>query len=254
MRGRALRRMFRPVRNGMSPVSAVRILLGRHDRLRFRGVTVRSPNPQLTSGLALAIWGGEYDLPGFVAGPGERVVDVGANVGCFSLLAAARGARVEAYEPHPETFDYLLANTADAAVACHQAVVVGHARASGRTMLWLHPDYETHHSILPTDPVDGNALGEPLEVDAFTLTDVLDGGCDLLKIDAEGAEFELLEETPPEVLRRARRIAVEVHESVGDVGTVRALLVRAGFEVEIDRKSGQPLALLFAAQRTAVHR
>ena len=36
--------------------------------------------------------------------PGEIVLDVGANIGVFTLLAAKHGAQVYAYEPVPPTF------------------------------------------------------------------------------------------------------------------------------------------------------
>jgi FkbM family methyltransferase len=45
--------------------------------------------------------------------PGMRVVDVGANVGSYTLLIAKRvgpGGRVAAFEPNPEVYDRLLAN------------------------------------------------------------------------------------------------------------------------------------------------
>lgn len=39
--------------------------------------------------------------------PNDRVMDIGANVGIFSLFAAANGAKVTAYEPFLEPFAYL---------------------------------------------------------------------------------------------------------------------------------------------------
>lgn len=41
---------------------------------------------------------------------GDVLLDVGANCGVYSLLAAARGGRVVALEPHPETFFILSRN------------------------------------------------------------------------------------------------------------------------------------------------
>lgn len=55
--------------------------------------------------------------------PGDTFVDVGANVGLFSTtlsrirrLPTAAPLRMYAYEPHPDTFARLLANTASAGV------------------------------------------------------------------------------------------------------------------------------------------
>lgn len=43
-------------------------------------------------------------------GEGDLLIDVGANVGVYSILAAGRGAHVLALEPVPETFEQLLDN------------------------------------------------------------------------------------------------------------------------------------------------
>jgi FkbM family methyltransferase len=46
-----------------------------------------------------------YDRdPAFIVQPGWTVVDNGANVGAFTLVQAARGARVFAVEPNPDTY------------------------------------------------------------------------------------------------------------------------------------------------------
>ena len=51
----------------------------------------------------------------FVPKPGWTVVDVGANIGCFTLWAATHMQRghLWAFEPMPRTFDYLQRNIQD---------------------------------------------------------------------------------------------------------------------------------------------
>ena len=44
--------------------------------------------------------------------PGDRFVDIGANVGSYSMLAAATGAEVMAFEPIPATCRWLQRNVA----------------------------------------------------------------------------------------------------------------------------------------------
>src|SRR5690606_647086 len=55
-----------------------------------------------------------YLRHGITLGPGSCVVDVGANIGLFTLFALARcrPARVYAFEPSPEAFEALRANAA----------------------------------------------------------------------------------------------------------------------------------------------
>jgi FkbM family methyltransferase len=117
--------------------------------------------------------------------PGMTFVDVGANVGYFTLLAASLGARVIAYEPTPAVFARLQQNVAlngfDNVTLVNAAV----ADQPGTLALYQSPD----------DPEANNLFGDgdhSVEVPAVTLDDEMaERGVqkvDLLKIDAEGAE------------------------------------------------------------------
>lgn len=120
--------------------------------------------------------------------PGMTFVDVGANVGYFTLLAASRGCRVVAFEPTPAVVVRLHENVAlngfDEVTVVNAAV----ADKRGTLKLFLSPD----------DP-EANNLYEgsiSVEVSTVSLDDALaDHGVkkvDLLKIDAEGAEPMIL--------------------------------------------------------------
>lgn len=68
--------------------------------------------------------------------PSHTVIDVGANIGLFSLYltSVAPGIRVFAFEPHPETFDRLKRNLAEnglegSVTAANWPLVVGVARS-----------------------------------------------------------------------------------------------------------------------------
>src|SRR5262245_19510293 len=51
-----------------------------------------------------------YFQSGISVSPGDVILDVGANIGVFSLCAATQGARVYAFEPIPSTFAVLELN------------------------------------------------------------------------------------------------------------------------------------------------
>lgn len=231
--------------NGVHPRSVVRMRAGHADDIRFKGTVVGGPDRDLLRRLAIQVLGGEYDAPFFTAEPGQKVIDVGANVGLFSLLAAARGAVVEAYEPHPETYDWLVRNTRGRDVTCTQAAVVG-SLSEGQVELWLHPGRNSRHTTARYEVGSGEPLLHKVEVPAIRLEEVIGHGCDLLKLDCEGAEFEIVDGTPIESLARAARLVCEVHSNAGDPAKLKARLREAGFELWVDDLNGAALSLLYA--------
>lgn len=139
--------------------------------------------------------------------PGSTVVDVGANIGCHSIVLASlvgpRG-RVVAYEPQPLPAALLAANTAALAADVRvRRVAVG--RTPG-TMSVFFPDYEA--SANPggwsLEVGAGNETKQrvelsdaPEEVAVVRLDDEGDAlgrrGVALIKIDVEGMELGVLE-------------------------------------------------------------
>lgn len=125
-------------------------------------------------------------------GPGETFVDIGAWIGPLTLLAAALGARVIAFEPDPHAADQLVANLAldpllAARVTVHRAALDAHpgfvdlddrahGPGSGRTTLGRRRPTAGEHAVAA---IGGRRLAEVPGV----------VGCALLKIDVEGAEL-----------------------------------------------------------------
>lgn len=127
--------------------------------------------------------------------PGMTVIDIGANRGWFTLLAAARvGAegRVVAVEPDPRLIRRLEStvarNRVGDRVALDQAAVA--ARSGLRQMVW---EAEPSLNYL-VDAGDGPATAEPIHAVSFTELVCRHGlrAVDLVKIDVEGAEPEVL--------------------------------------------------------------
>ena len=139
------------------------------------------------------------------AGLSGVVVDVGANVGAFSVLAAKAGADVvHAYEPHPANRARLqhhltLNRVADRVVVHPEAV----AEKTG-DVVWLTGVGGGVHIA-----GEGDATARTV-----SLADILGevGPVEFLKHDAEGAEWQTFESVTAELLRdQVRRIALEWH-------------------------------------------
>jgi FkbM family methyltransferase len=183
--------------------------------------------------VAHEIANGEYVFPGLTPRKGDRVVDVGANVGLYSLWAARKGATVTAYEPGPDAFTHLDRNVLGKSITAIHAAVVGAEPDGGTIRLYLDGERSTRNTITARNIGNGAELANFVVTPALSLATVLRGGCDLLKIDCEGAEFDIIANTAPDVLATARRVVLEFHSQFGSGDTLLAQLRAAGFSAQI---------------------
>lgn len=158
-----------------------------------------------------------YTPPGFEIAEGDVVVDVGANIGVFSVFAAlASRAPLLAIEPFPANADHLERNLA--ANGCDTATVLRGALSDheGSTKLFLGRKGVVHQIFDRAD--DGGQLQDHIEVPTTTLEAALDAHgfdrVDLLKLDCEGAEGLVLGSASPGLFARVRRITMEFHDYV----------------------------------------
>jgi FkbM family methyltransferase len=139
----------------------------------------------------------------------EVVIDVGAHVGLFALRAAPLARRLLAYEPAPANFELLRKNVERLARVEPRAALV--AGSAGRARLYLSSD-PAAHSLFP--PLAGETA-PALEVEATTIEAIFAQEeierCDLLKLDCEGAEYQVLRAVPAGLWPRIERIALEYH-------------------------------------------
>lgn len=153
----------------------------------------------------------EYHPPGYEIGPGDTVIDIGGNIGGFAVSAsrAAEGGWVYAFEPEPDNFA-LLEHNLDRN-RCHNVTAVRAAvtDAAGLVTLSVNADNSGGHSL------HRQHGGPGVTVPAVTLTQIFDeyriGRCDYLKIDCEGAEYDILHGLPERYFARVRRIVLEYH-------------------------------------------
>lgn len=167
-------------------------------------------------------------LKGFPAAARPRqaqaILDIGANVGYFSLFArhCFPEAQVYSYEPVPRNFDLLQQyQQGDAQWHCFQQAVSGSPGS-----LTLHHDASDSFTTAASIHAS-HGQSDTIEVPATTLPTILAthglDRVDLLKLDCEGAEYSILYHTPPELLRRIQRLAIETHLGPGPDQTLTAL-------------------------------
>jgi len=150
--------------------------------------------------------------------PGALVVDLGANVGRTVRLFAARGARVDAFEPSPDAFAMLVRATAGLPrVTLHRAAV---GDADGEAQLFLHTGYraddfdhlESSSLIADKGNVDAAHAVTVAVRDVAGVVAALGEPVDFMKIDVEGAEYAILRRLIESgAIDRVARVAVETH-------------------------------------------
>jgi len=126
--------------------------------------------------------------------PGMTVVDIGANVGYYTLLAAkltGPSGHVYAFEPSPENFRLLQRNVEANGYQNVTLVPKAVSAASGKASLTLDRSSSGGHSL---SQFRGGA--DSVEVETVSLDDFFAGpqptAIDVLKMDAEGAETGIL--------------------------------------------------------------
>lgn len=160
------------------------------------------------------------DFEGRVArlGPGDVAIDFGANVGLYTRKLAETGAEIHAYEPDPDSYALLCAATAGYEnVICHRAAVGAEA---ARVRLFRAPagqHAEFSEMASTVFAASRQYQFEAVDVDQHAFRDVLAGigrPVALIKMDIEGAEFEILREIFADLSRWTfGAMFVETHET-----------------------------------------
>lgn len=155
-----------------------------------------------------------YCPPGYEIAPSDVIVDVGANIGAFTVFAAlqATSGRVISLEPVATNFSLLRANVQGNGLSNVQLVHAGVASQHGKRELFLS-DLSTGRHSLYAEVAGHTSRREVVQMttieELFAAYGVV--RCDYLKLDCEGAEFEILTALDEEVARRIRRVGLEYH-------------------------------------------
>ncbi len=168
-------------------------------------------------------------FPEMEIGEADTVVDAGANVGAFTLFAAVHAAqgRVIALEPNGSLVRELVRNIGLNSLTNVEVVQAALSATDGTAVLWHAQTGSGNDSLIRGNSQEGEkvtTLSFPRLMELYQLDRV-----DFLKVDIEGAEWEIFSEAP--WLGRVKRIALEVHGEHGDAQFLRSRLRSAGFRV-----------------------
>ena len=208
------------------------------------------------------------DVYGFdaVAEPWDTVVDLGANSGLFAVRAAKRARRVIALEPVPDHHHAAELNFARADVAGNITLLnlAAWRRSDEQLQIHLSGNATSTCSVSPGFASAFGGAGGAVEVTTISLEDLFRRHeverCSLLKCDIEGAEYDVFEAAPLEVLGRVDRILLEVHLHPVELPLerfhqLRDRLEQAGFALEHDpvHEAERTTVMLTATHRRVAH-
>jgi FkbM family methyltransferase len=169
----------------------------------------------------------EYGLLDRYVSPGDWVLDIGANIGTYTLRLSelvGRAGRVVAAEPVPDTFALLTANVA--AAQCHNVTLLNVAASDGVAVANMDvPEFDTglknYYQAAVTSGTEGvSVLTTPL------VGLVGHHRVSFVKIDVEGHEAFALRGVEP-ILRRDHPVVLiectspEPHEILQALGYER---------------------------------
>lgn len=180
-----------------------------------------------------------------IAAAASPILDIGAHKGMFSVYVRTLNGAVPvfAYEPEERNFatlkKHLKMNHVEGVVCKNLAVAEDGA---ARRRLYLSEDSHNHSLI---------GDGDFKEVATISLAGILGrvGKCSLVKMDCEGAEFEILRSLNTEDFASVQAFYVEYHEYAEDMRGVelKKILEKYGYKVALkisgyDRRMGFILA------------
>jgi FkbM family methyltransferase len=187
-----------------------------------------------------------YTQEGFEISDTDVVLDIGAHIGVFTLLAskAASKGRVYSFEPIPENYELLKENIALNGSSNVVAVKSALSNETGYRDIWLSDANTGGHSFYRQKAGD-----RTVTVEVVTLEEVMKqhriSHADFMKMDCEGSEYDILTSCSSDTLSRIDKISMEWHylDEKRNQLTLVSFLQNNGFEVNLVQA---PVCMLYA--------
>jgi len=145
--------------------------------------------------------------------PGAVVADIGANIGCTSILFSQRARRVLSFEPSPTTFRYLERNIRNAGIRNVELHNLALGSEPGNSSLTFAPTNRAGGFVSDKTIASAGHVTESITI--RRLDDIVESldidATDLIKIDVEGFEQSVLEGGRNTIQRFQPVVALELN-------------------------------------------
>ena len=174
----------------------------------------------------------EYEIEKFHINKNDIIIDIGAHIGLFSLLVSksCSDGKIFSFEPIQENFNLLVDNLKSNKLNNVFPFNLAVAKNTSDVKLFLDND-DSAHSIFGKDT-------NFVSVKAISLQKIFDENdinfCKILKLDCEGAEYEIIDSLPDKYFDKIENIIIEYHLADSKPELVKNLIMKiknAGFKI-----------------------
>jgi len=175
----------------------------------------------------------EYKRPNFEINSNDIVIDVGAHIGLFTLYASqfCNEGKIYSFEPVKENYELLLENVK--LNNLNQVKIFNFAVSNSNypIKLFINNDESGHSMFSSSD--------QSISVNSISLKKIFDDNqiehCNFLKLDCEGAEYEIIKNLPSVYFEKIDKMVIEYHMADSQpklLSELKTLLINNNFKIE----------------------
>jgi FkbM family methyltransferase len=177
----------------------------------------------------------EYSTPGFDLHESDTIIDIGAHIGLFTLFASqfCKNGKIYCFEPVKENYDMLSSNISLNRLSNVFAFNMAVTDKTSPVRIYLNSD-ESGHSMFEQNST-------PIEAQSTTLAHILDknniSSCDFVKMDCEGAEYDIIGTLSQEYFSKIKKMIIEYHMADNKPELLQGLISKLkSFSFDIKQK------------------
>jgi len=177
----------------------------------------------------------------------DLVVDIGFNYGLFSMTSLRyHPGRIIAFEPNPKLVKTFKGYFKESMIELHQKAV---SNKNGHAIFYENLDpgmstiFEDINNVSPEDSYEV----EVINFNDFIISNNIEK-IDYLKVDCEGAEYDIFETMPDDYLKNnIMKVAIEFHHKLSDIKVQDLIerLKRNDFNIELVYEENSNIGLIY---------
>ena len=177
----------------------------------------------------------------------DLVIDIGFNYGLFSMTSLRyQPKRIIAFEPNPKLVKTFKGYFKESMIELHQKAV---SNKNGHAIFYenLDPGMSTIF-----EDINNVSQGDSYDVEVINFNDFIISNnvetIDYLKVDCEGAEYDIFGSIPDNYLKNnIRKVAIEFHHKLSDIKVQDLIerLKRNGFNIELVYEENSNIGLIY---------